>query len=183
MIPTMPGVHGRPRPQLRGIAATLAVVALGAGVGACGTDAEATYAADWDEVCVGVGDALREFRTAVSSAATVSPDGGDAAAIAGPSPEAVRDDLLEPARALRTAMAEQFAAAGRLKAPARWSTWQATEVRELARRARSIDTAVGRLARGDADALPLLSIGGVGPASAGAPSALRDQTPECTTMR
>lgn len=179
----MPGVHGRPRPLLRGFAAVLATVTLGAGLGACGSDAETTYASDWDEVCTGVGDALREFRTAVSSAAAVSPDAGDAAAIAGPAPEAVRDHLLEPAEALRTTLAEQFAAAGRLEAPPRWSTWQASEVRELARRSRSLDAAVRRLARGDAEALPLLSVGGVGPSSARAPSDLRDRTPACTTMR
>lgn len=179
----MPGVHGRSRHPFRGLAAGLAVLTLAAGLGGCGTDAETTYASDWDDVCTGVGDALRTFRTAVSSAATVSTDGGDAAAIAGPTPEAVRGDLLEPAQALRTAMATQFAAAGRLEAPARWKAWQAAEVRDLARRARSIDTAVERLGRGDADALPLLSVGGVGPASARAPADLRDRTPECTTMR
>jgi hypothetical protein len=181
-VPTMPGMPGRPRPLLRGTATALAVLALGAGLGACGTDAETTYADGWDGVCGDVGDALRTFRTAVSSAATVSPDDGDAAAAAGPTPAAVRSDLLEPAQALRTALAEQGQAAGRLDPPARWARWHAAELRRIAVRGRAIDVAVRRLGRGDADA-PLLAVGGVGPSSVRAPADLRDRTPECTTLR
>jgi hypothetical protein len=174
---------GRPRPLLRGIAAPLAVLALGAGLGACGSDAETTYATGWDDVCGDVGGAMRTFRTAVSSAATVSPDRGDAAAVAGPTPAAVRGDLLEPARALRERLGEVSQAAARLDPPARWSAWHAAELRRLAVRARSVDSGVRRLARGDADALPLLSIGGIGPSAARAPSDLRDRTPDCTVLR
>ncbi|MDO9407509.1 hypothetical protein [Patulibacter sp.] len=177
-------MSGRPsRPSLRRIGVVLAVLACSGGLVACGSDAETTYADGWDNACGDVGDAVSAFRTAVSSAATDSPDAGDAQAVRGPSSAAVRADLLAPAVALRRDLAEVAGEVRALDPPERWATWHGRELQQLAVRLRSVDAGVARLRRGDPDALPLLAVGSIGPASVRAPDSLRARTPECTVLR
>jgi hypothetical protein len=178
----MPGRPSRPHARRIGALAAL-VLACGGGLAACGQDAETTYADGWDDVCRAVGGAMGDFRTAVSSAAVESPDAGDAQVARGATPAAVTGDLLKPARALQEDLAEQARAARALDPPPEWAAWHARELRELAVRLRSVDDGVRRIGRGDADALPLLAVGSIGPASVRAPAALRDRTPECTVLR
>ncbi|MEV4422432.1 hypothetical protein AB0L40_21020 [Patulibacter sp. NPDC049589] len=178
----MPGRQSRlPR---RRIVVALAVAAVaGGGLAGCGTDETTAYADGWDGVCKGVGGALSTFRTEVSSAATTSPDAGDASVAAGPSAAAVTADLAAPARELQASLAEQADAAGKLDAPSRWATWNAGAIRQLAVRLKVVDDGVRRLQQGDADALALLAVGSVGPSSTAAPAKLRDKTPGCTALR
>lgn len=183
-VPTMPGMPGRPsRPSRRRIGVVLAVLACGGGLAACGSDAETTYVDGWDEACSDVGDAVSAFRTAVSSAATDSPDAGDAQAVRGPSPAAVRGDLLEPAVDLRRDLAAVAGEVRALTPPERWAAWHGREVQRLTLRLRTVDRGVARLRAGDPDALPLLAVGSIGPSSVRAPAGLRDRTPECTVLR
>lgn len=166
---------------------TLAVVLVGAaatgGLSACGTDERVAYADGWDEVCRGVGGALSTFRTAVSSAATDSPDAGDDAVADGADPAAVAAELGKPAVALAKELAALQDDVDALDPPEDWAAWHAAEVRRLAVRLRTVDAGVARLGRGDAEATALLAIGGVGPSDVRAPAKLRDRTPECTTLR
>lgn len=180
----MPGMPGRPpAPPRRRIAVLLAAVACAGGLGACGSDPETTYAEGWDDVCRGIGAAVSDFRTAVSSAATVSPDPGDEQVARGPAATAVINDLAAPAEALQEDLAAQVGEARVLQPPERWVAWHGREMRELDVRLRSVRSGVQRLRRGDPDALPLLAVGSIGPAAVRAPAALRDRTPECTTLR
>lgn len=164
-----------------------AVLALGlvAALGAtgCGTTAEEDYAEGWNGVCRDVASAMSAFRTDVSTAATTSPDAGDAAVASGLRPDAVVDDIAVPARKLTRALRAPLRDAERLDPPAAWRTWHARATRDLAARERAVADGVRRLQAGDAEALPLLALGGVGPASTSAPAALRDQTPDCTVQR
>ncbi len=162
---------------------TLAVLATGTGLAACGSDQESTYADGWDSVCRGVGGALSTFRTDASTAATTSPDAGDAEVIAGTRAASVSADLLAPAKALQTALDRQFDAARRLDPPSRWAAWHATELRTIAARRSAVADGVRRLQGGDPDALPLLAVGSVGPSAVDAPADLRDKTPDCTVLR
>lgn len=183
-VPTMPGMPGRLlRPSRRRIAVLLTVAACTGGLVACGTDTETAYVDGWDEICRDVGSDVSAFRTAVSSAATDSPDAGDEAVAQGPSPQAVTADLLAPAVALRGDLGDRVDAVRALEPPERWAAWHARELRELSARLRSVDGGVARLRRGDADALPLMAVGSIGPSSVRAPAGLRDRTPECTVLR
>ena len=180
----LPTILRMPASAVRRTALALLVgVAVGGGLSACGTDDETAYADGWDGVCSQVGEALSTFRTAAASAATVSPDGGDAAVADGPTPAAVRTDLGRAAASLRRDLTALVGEARELDPPERWADWHAAELPRLDARLGTVDGAVRRLQAGDADALPLLAIGGVGPASVRAPEALRDRTPACTTLR
>jgi hypothetical protein len=160
----------------------LGLVAALAAAG-CGADPEQEYAEGWNGVCRDVASALSAFRTDVSSAATTSPDAGDQAVATGLRTEAVVADLAVPARKLTRALRAPLRDAEALKPPAVWRTWHATAIRDLAARERTVADGVRRLQSGDAEALPLLALGGVGPAATSAPAALRDQTPDCTVQR
>lgn len=175
---------GMPRPfrtPPRALLALGLVAALGA-VG-CGADPDQEYADGWNGVCRDVASAMSGFRTDVSSAATTSPDAGDAAVASGLRSAAVVDDLAVPARKLARALRAPLRDAEALDPPARWRAWHATATRDLAARERTVADGVRRLQTGDAEALPLLALGGVGPASTRAPAALRDRTPDCTVQR
>jgi hypothetical protein len=162
---------------------TLVVLAACTGLTACGSDQESTYADGWDSVCRGVGGALSTFRTDASTAATSSPDAGDAEVLAGTRAAAVSADLIAPAKALQAALERQFDSARRLDPPKDWASWHATELRTLAARRSAVADGVRRLQGGDPDALPLLAVGSVGPADVDAPEDLRNKTPDCTVMR
>lgn len=180
----VPTILRMPAPAVRRTAlALLVALAAGGGLVACGPDDETAYADGWDDICRDVGEALSTFRTAAASAATVSPDGGDDAVAAGPSSAAVRTDLGRAAASLQRDLTDVVGAARELDPPVRWSAWHTAELPRLDARLRTVDGAVRRLQAGDPDALPLLAIGGVGPASVRAPAALRDRTPECSTLR
>lgn len=179
--PTIPGMLA---PSAgRALAVLLASVAAGGVLAACGTDEEAAYVDGWDAVCRDVGESLSDFRTAASSAATVSPDGGDAAVAAGPAPSAVTSDLGAASASLRADLQDAVAPTRELRPPLRWRTWHGEELRRLQVRLRTVEAGARRLRAGDPDALPLLAIGGVGPSSVRAPASLRDRTPECTALR
>lgn len=174
------------RPALiarRTLAVALAAAAAAGGLTACGTDERTAYADGWDEACRDVGGALSTFRTAVSSAATDSPDAGDTAVADGTAAAAVIADLRRPAAALAKDLAAVHDDVSELDPPEDWAAWHAGEVRRLAVRLRTVDAGVARLGRGDADATVLLAIGNVGPSAVEAPAGLRDRTPECTTLR
>ena len=94
-----------------------------------------------------------------------------------------RNEAEAQVRSLRRDLTASVDAARELDPPARWADWHRAELPRLDARLRTVDGAVRRLGSGDADALPLLAIGGVGPASVRAPEALRDRTPECSTLR
>jgi hypothetical protein len=173
---------GRPTLRRGGLAVLLAVAAA-AGLTACGTDETTAYADGWDGVCEDVGSALGTFRTAVSTAATTSPDAGDDAVAGGPDPAAVTTDLLAPAVSLEKELQVARRTATELRPPDRWAAWHRAEAAQLVVRLRTVDAGVRRLREGDADALPLLAVGGFGPSSVHAPAGLRDRTPECTALR
>jgi hypothetical protein len=174
------------RPALlarRTLALALVAAAGAGGLSACGTDERTAYADGWDAVCRDVGGALSTFRTAVSSAATDSPDAGDAAVVGGTAAAGVTADLRRPAAALAEDLAAVRDDVDALDPPEEWAAWHAAEVRRLAVRLRTVDAGVARLGRGDAGATVLLAIGSVGPSAVEAPATLRDRTPECTTLR
>lgn len=179
-IPRMPGPLALP--ARRALAVALAAAAVG-GLAACGTDERTAYADGWDGICGDVGGAASTFRTAVSSASTDSPDPGDAAVAAGPVAGQVTADLRKPAAAYAKALGALRDEAAALDPPDRWAAWHAGELRELDVRLRIVGDGVTRLGRGDADALPLLAVGSIGPSSVRAPADLRDRTPECTALR
>jgi hypothetical protein len=160
-----------------GLVAALGAAGCGAG------DPRDDYAERWDGICRDVASATAAFRTAASTAATTSPDAGDATVASGLRPADVASDLAVPARKLARALAGPLDRAADLEPPDEWRTWHARELRRLAARERSLAAGVTRLQAGDPDALPLLAVGGVGPASTQAPAALRDRTPDCTIQR
>lgn len=183
-VPTIPGVPSRTaRPARRALAVLLTAAAVASGLSACGADERTAYAEGWDEVCRGVGGALSDFRTAVSSAATDSPDSGDEAVMRTTVAAEVAADLARPSAALVEELAALREDVGALDPPDEWATWHAGEVRRLAVRLRTVDEGAARLARGDAGGTVLLAIGGVGPSDVQAPAGLRDRTPDCTTLR
>jgi hypothetical protein len=160
------------------LALGLVAVAAGLGVSGRGQDAGQRYATGWNAVCRDVSGAMSTFRTAVSSAVEVDHDATERATPA----EAIRSHVATPARVLDVAVTRAFSNAADLEPTEAWRAWHASELGRLAARRSVLELGVQRLEVGDTQALPLLAIGAVGPASVRAPAALRDRTPECTTL-
>ncbi|WP_320671264.1 hypothetical protein [Patulibacter defluvii] len=163
---------------------TLALVTAAAlAVTGCGGDDGDQYATAWNDTCREVSDAYRSFQTAVATAADTSPDRGDAAARSPVPAAAVAADLRKPAQELGAALEKPLGRIRDTDPPQRYAAWHRQAVRRLDAQLRVLDDGVDRLARGDGDALAQLALGGVGPAAADAPTGLRDETPDCTSMR